>query len=83
MPIHKHPNTSTTVIIIRGEMRQNFHDANGLLKESVELDSTGAIRAVQIEKRRCHNFDSLETGIILFEAKDGIGESYVLFHKNN
>ena len=30
MPIHRHPNTSTTVIIIRGKIRQNFYDANGL-----------------------------------------------------
>ncbi len=28
MPIHRHPNTSTTVIIIRGKIRQNFYDDN-------------------------------------------------------
>lgn len=41
MPIHRHPNTSTTVIIIRGKMRQNFYDDNGTLTESVILDTEG------------------------------------------
>lgn len=81
MPIHRHPNTSTTVIIIRGKMRQNFYDNNGLLTESVILDAAGLTRAVQIEKGRWHNLESLESGTILFEAKDGAWEPYELKKK--
>ena len=78
MPIHRHPYTSTTVIIIRGRMRQNFYDDNGVLTESVILDSEGDIRAVQIEQGRWHNLESLQSGTILFEAKDGAWEPYEL-----
>ena len=78
MPIHRHPNTSTTVIIIRGKMRQNFFDEHGELTESVILDAAGVTRAVQIEKGRWHNLESLESGTILFEAKDGAWEPYEL-----
>lgn len=78
MPIHRHPNTSTTVIIIRGKMRQNFYDDNGTLIESVILDAEGCTRVVQIEQGRWHNLESLETGTILFEAKDGTWEPYEL-----
>lgn len=78
MPIHRHPNTSTTVIVIRGKMRQNFYDDNGTLTESVTLDAEGFTRVVQIEKGRWHNLESLETGTILFEAKDGAWEPYEL-----
>lgn len=81
MPIHRHPNTSTTVIIIRGKMRQNFYDDNGTLTESVPLDAESATRAVQIEKGRWHNLESLESGTILFEAKDGVWEPYELMEK--
>lgn len=81
MPIHRHPNTSTTVIIIRGKMRQNFYDDNSTLTESVTLDAEGATRAVQIEKSRWHNLESLESGTILFEAKDGVWEPYELMNK--
>lgn len=76
MPIHRHPNTSTTVIIIRGKMRQNFYDDKGILTESVILDAEGDNRAVQIEQGRWHNLESLESGTILFEAKDGAWEPY-------
>lgn len=78
MPIHRHPNTSTTVIIIRGKMRQNFYDVNGAFTESVILDAEGCTRAVQIEQGRWHNLESLESGTILFEAKDGAWEPYEL-----
>ena len=81
MPIHRHPNTSTTVIIIRGKMRQNFYDDNSTLTESVTLDAEGATRAVQIEKSRWHNLESLESGTILFEAKDGVWQPYELMNK--
>lgn len=82
MPIHRHPNTSTTVIILRGKILQNFYDNNGILTESVILDAEGEIRAIQIEQGRWHNLESLQSGTILFEAKDGAWEPYELFEKN-
>lgn len=78
MPIHRHPDTSTTVIIIRGKMRQNFYDDNGNLTESALLDAEGAIRAVQIEQGRWHNLESLQSGTVIFEAKEGAWEPYEL-----
>ena len=81
MPIHRHPNTSTTVVIIRGKMRQNFYDDNGTLTESIILDADGDARAVQIEQGRWHNLESLQSGTIIFEAKDGLWEPYELFNK--
>lgn len=82
MPIHRHHNTSTTVINIRGKMRQNFYDDNGTLIESVILDAEGDTRAVQIEQGRWHNLVSLQSGTIIFEAKDGQWEPYELFNKD-
>lgn len=83
MPIHRHPNTSTTVIVIRGKMRQNFYDDNGILSESVILDAGGDIRAVQIEQDRWHSLESLQTGTVIFESKNGSWEPYALYRSNN
>lgn len=83
MPIHRHPKTSTTVVIIRGAIRQNFYDDDANLTESVILDSEGDIRAVQVEKGRWHNLESLKSGSVLFEAKDGAWEPYDVLNKNN
>ena len=81
MPIHRHPTTFTTVVIIRGSIKYNFYDDTGNLTESVFLDANGYDRAVQIEKDRWHNLDSLESGSVLLEAKDGAWEPYELFYK--
>lgn len=82
MPIHRHPTTSTTVVVIRGSIKYNFYDDNGILTESVFLDANGCDRAVQIEKDRWHNLESLESGSVLLEAKDGAWEPYELFVKS-
>ena len=82
MPIHRHPTTSTTVVIIRGSIKYNFYDDNGSLTESVILDANGYDRAVQIEKDRWHSLESLESGSVLLEAKDGAWEPYELFIKS-
>lgn len=79
-PIHRHPTTSTTVVIIRGSIKYNFYDDNGSLTESVFLDANGYDRAVQI-KDRWHNLESLESGSVLLEAKDGTWEPYELLKK--
>lgn len=78
MPIHRHPNTSTTVIIVRGMLRQNFYDDNRGLTESIILNAYGENRIVQIEKGRWHNIESLQSGTVIFEAKDGAWKPYEL-----
>lgn len=80
MPIHCHPNTSTTVVIIRGKMLQNFYNDEGDRTDSVLLDANGDTRAVQIEKGRWHNLESLESGTVIFEAKDGPWIPYKLLY---
>lgn len=83
IPIHRHPKTSTTVIIIRGRIRLNFYDDNGFQTESVVLDANRMTRAIQIEIGCWHNLESLESGTILFEAKNGAWEPYELFNKSH
>lgn len=79
MPIHRHPETSTTVIVLRGSIQQYFYDEEGCLQESVVISANLEPRAIQIEKGRWHNLESLEEGTILFEAKDGPWKPYELF----
>ena len=81
MPIHRHPDTSTTVVIIKGSIKQNFYNDEGVLTESVLLSANGKNRIIQIERGRWHNLECLETGTILFEAKDGAWKPYELLEK--
>lgn len=71
MPIHRHLASSETVIIIRGRIRWLFYDEQGRITESTELWSDVDIRMLNVEKGRWHSLECLESGSVLFEAKDG------------
>ena len=71
MPIHRHLASSETVIIIRGRIRWLFYDEQGRITESTELWSNGDVRMLNVEKGRWHSLECLESGSVLFEAKDG------------
>ena len=72
MPIHRHLASSETVIIIRGRIRWLFYDEQGRITESTELWSDGDVRMLNVEKGRWHSLECLESGSVLFEAKDGL-----------
>jgi len=71
MPIHRHLASSETVVIIRGRIRWLFYDEQGRITESTELWSDGEVRMLNVEKGRWHSLECLESGSVLFEAKDG------------
>jgi cupin fold WbuC family metalloprotein len=71
MPIHRHLASSETVVIIRGRIRWLFYDEQGRITESTELWSDGDVRMLNVEKGRWHSLECLESGSVLFEAKDG------------
>ena len=71
MPIHRHLASSETVIVIRGRIRWLFYDEQGRITESTELWSDGDVRMLNVEKGRWHSLECLESGSVLFEAKDG------------
>ena len=71
LPIHRHLASSETVIILRGRIRWLFYDEQGRITESTELWSDGDVRMLNVEKGRWHSLECLESGSVLFEAKDG------------
>ena len=76
MPIHRHLASSETVVILRGRIRWLFFDDNPNLNpseptEEVILDANGDVRMLNVEKARWHSLECLESGTVLFEAKDG------------
>ena len=69
MPIHRHKGSSETCICIRGHFEEYFYDENGKLTETIDMVPGGAV--LNIEKGHWHSLKCLESGTILFEAKDG------------
>lgn len=81
MPIHRHKGSSETCICIRGHFEEYLYgftktrsdgtpdpDSFGLV-ETIDMFPGGPV--LNIEKGQWHSLKCLESGTVLFEAKDG------------
>ncbi len=71
MPVHRHPATTETVVAVRGALREDFYDDNGNVTASHTLRAGDPCPILQVPKGQWHSVDALESGTIIFEAKDG------------
>lgn len=71
MPIHRHRNTSETMVMVRGALVERFYNDDGTLARECEMRAGGECPVVQIEAGQWHSLEVLESGTIIFEAKDG------------
>ncbi len=69
MPIHRHKGSSEICICIRGHFEEYFYDENGNLTDTIDMVPGGVV--LNIEKEQWHSLKCLESGTVLFEAKDG------------
>ena len=69
MPIHRHKGSSETCICIRGHFEEYFYDSDGRLTDTIDMVPGGVV--LNIEKGQWHSLKCLESGTVLFEAKDG------------
>ena len=74
LPIHRHPTTCETIVMLRGSIKEMIYDDKGNLTESVILKAGAEPSAMNIPAGVWHNLECLEPGTILFEAKDGAFE---------
>ena len=70
IPIHRHCETSETVIILRGSGDEVIYDEHGTEKGRVTLRYGGDSPAVQVPRNAYHTFIPHEDGTVIFEAKD-------------
>lgn len=71
VPIHRHCTTAETVIIVRGKVKEFLYDECGNVAEEVFMEVGGDCPVLQIPAGQWHTIESLETGTVIFEAKDG------------
>ena len=71
LPIHRHTKTTEVVTILRGKAVQYLYDDNGNETGQVLLEAGGECAGMSIERGQWHRIECLETGTVIFEAKDG------------
>lgn len=74
VPIHRHRDTSETVVVLRGRVIEDFYDDAGVCVESVEMSPCGPVCALNIPAAQWHTLRSLESGSVILEMKDGAFE---------
>ena len=70
IPIHRHTETSETVIVCRGKVREEFYDADGNKTAEFVLQAGGECPGIQVPMGQYHTCVCLEDGSVIFEAKD-------------
>ena len=70
IPVHRHSETTETVIVLRGSGDEVLYDDNGNELERVTLRYGSGCAAVQVPRNVYHTFIPLEDGTVIFEAKD-------------
>lgn len=71
MPIHRHRNSSETMVIIRGSLTEYLYDNAGTLAHEILMRPNTENSIIQIEKGQWHSLKCLEPDTVIFEAKDG------------
>lgn len=75
MPIHRHQNTSETVVVLRGKVRWLYYNDQGQLTDSILMEADGNICGLNVPKGQWHSLECLESGSVILECKDGAWEA--------
>ena len=71
VPIHRHPTKDESFVLLRGKVKVTTHNDDGTIKDSVVLNPAEGLYGVDIPKGVWHKVESLETGSVFFECKEG------------
>ncbi len=72
LPIHRHRQSSETVVCLRGRLVEEFYDElERRCVESIELSPNGSVVALNIPIGQWHTVRVLESGTVIMEVKDG------------
>ena len=71
VPIHKHPTKDESFVILRGKVRVTTHNDDGSIIEDVVLSQECGNYGGDIPKNVWHKLESLESGSVIFECKEG------------
>ncbi len=75
LPIHRHQKTSETVVCLRGRLVEEYYDElERICTERIELSPNGPVVALNIPAGQWHTVQTLESGTVIMEVKDGAYE---------
>ena len=73
LPVHRHRNTSETVVVLRGRLVWEYYNDEGVCTEVIEVVAGGPVCGLNVPAGQWHTVRALESSVIL-ECKDGAYE---------
>lgn len=75
VPIHRHQNSTETVVCLRGHLVIEYYDElNRMCDEAIDITPNGQIVAVNIPIGQWHSIRAMESGSVILEMKNGAYE---------
>ena len=74
MPIHRHPNTSETVAVLRGKVKWLYYNDKGEVINTFLVAPDSDLVGLSVPKGQWHSLECLESGSVILETKDGAFE---------
>ena len=72
LPIHRHQNTSETMVCLRGKLVVEYYDElERICQDSITIEPEGTNVAVSIPRGQWHTVHALESGTVILEMKNG------------
>lgn len=69
LPVHRHMNSSVTIVCVRGHFEELLYDDNGNLVQSIDMVPGGTV--INLPIGQWHSLRSLESGTVVLEVQDG------------
>ena len=71
LPIHRHRGSTETIVCLRGRCVQYIYDNDGNQTDAIYLQPNSDTVAMSVEVGQWHRLESLESGTVILECKDG------------
>ena len=69
LPVHRHMDSSVTIVCIRGHFEELLYNDEGFLTEAIDMQPGGTV--INLPVGQWHTIRSLESGTVLLEVQDG------------
>lgn len=75
MPIHRHQNTSETVVVLRGKVKWLYYNDKGEITDTFIVAPNSNLIGLSVPIGQWHSLECLESGSVILETKDGPWEA--------
>ena len=72
MPIHRHRNSSETVVVLRGKVKWIYYNDKGEITDTFIVASGSDLIGLSVPKGQWHSLECMETESVILSAKDGV-----------